>query len=113
KKKQEKPKKKRKRKLGEDEEEEEEDTQNEKFVDDGEQDDEDDDDDDDGERESISSVVHVEMRMVPIFPTRLGLLPSIKLRKLFNAEEMRLLHQKISIINIHLKHYVNKIIFQY
>ncbi|KAA6365810.1 MAG: hypothetical protein EZS28_038663, partial [Streblomastix strix] len=51
------------------------DTQNEKFADDDDDDQEQDDLDRDGDQDVISSVVHVEMKLIPIFPNRLGILP--------------------------------------
>ncbi|KAA6366241.1 MAG: hypothetical protein EZS28_038232, partial [Streblomastix strix] len=48
----------------------------------------------DGDQDVISSVVHVEMKLIPIFPNRLGILPSIKIRKMLSVEEMQLQQTK-------------------
>ncbi|KAA6399785.1 MAG: hypothetical protein EZS28_004685 [Streblomastix strix] len=46
------------------------------------------------EEEEITSVILVEMRLIPIFPNKFGILPSIKITKKMNARELLRLERK-------------------
>ncbi|KAA6327207.1 MAG: hypothetical protein EZS28_053844, partial [Streblomastix strix] len=69
----------------------------------------DDNDEDEEEEQKICSVIHVEVRLIPIYPNHFGILPSLKMKKMLTAKELLEFQQQKDIL-MHLQGYDNEIL---